>query len=158
PLALLVVAGEIACRTLRLRAAGAALGSELSLAGALRVTLVGDLAAAVTPANAGGEPARLWALRRARWTCPAAPLALALELGADLAVLACLLGSVGTGMLNPGALPLRTWRLLPWLLAGGAALAAVLLSRAGRPLRARLAAVGQEWAAVAPTRRGRRGA
>jgi uncharacterized membrane protein YbhN (UPF0104 family) len=147
PLALLVVAGEVACRVLRLRAAGKTLGSDVSLGTALRVTLVGDLAAAVTPANAGGEPARLWALRESGLAWPTATLVLALELVTDLVVLGGLVAAVTS---ESGAALHWPWRSALLLLSAAVAGAAFLCSRAGSGLRARLAAIPRALIAAAP--------
>jgi uncharacterized membrane protein YbhN (UPF0104 family) len=104
PAALAVVAGEILCRAVRLVAMTAALGHRTPLRTALRITLLGDCAAAVTPGNSGGEPARFLALRSAGLAWSAASLTLALEFAADmLALAALLLGVVVTGDVPPVA-------------------------------------------------------
>lgn len=130
PLALLLVAGEVFCRSARLVLVTAAAGHRLSPAAAIRITLAGDFAAAITPANAGGEPARLCALRREGLPWPRAAMVLAAELATDIVFatgLVCALAAGGVlapprHLLRPAVLGLAAAAL-----AGG-----LLLRRAPR--------------------------
>ncbi|MFO0228427.1 MAG: hypothetical protein ACK54B_03645, partial [Gemmatimonas sp.] len=60
--ALATVTAEIATRAFKIQASARACRIPLSFGTALRVCLAGDLAAAVTPARSGAEPARFLVL------------------------------------------------------------------------------------------------
>lgn len=61
-LALLAVAVEVLARALKLRWSARAAGLRLALPTAIRTSLAGDFAAAITPARSGAEPARFFVL------------------------------------------------------------------------------------------------
>ncbi|MDB4914445.1 MAG: Lysylphosphatidylglycerol synthetase/glycosyltransferase AglD [Gemmatimonadetes bacterium] len=61
-LALIAVAVEILARSFKIRWSARAAGIRLPLATAIRTSLGGDFAAAITPARSGAEPARFFVL------------------------------------------------------------------------------------------------
>lgn len=65
-LALLTVVVEVGARSLKLVWSGKAVGIRLPLGVAVRTSLGGDFAAAITPARSGSEPARFLILAEAR--------------------------------------------------------------------------------------------
>ncbi len=79
-------AADVAIRAVRLRVL--APGTTLTLGQAIAVNAYGEAASAVTPARAGGDPARFVALRRDSVSAPRALAALATEMLIDWVLLA----------------------------------------------------------------------
>lgn len=86
--ALTAVCMEILTRALKMQASAHAVGLPLRLSTALRVCLGGDLAAAITPARAGAEPARFLILAESGMTTSGRVLVLFLELFLEMCSLA----------------------------------------------------------------------
>ncbi|MGH7713306.1 MAG: lysylphosphatidylglycerol synthase transmembrane domain-containing protein [Gemmatimonadaceae bacterium] len=105
-LALGAVAVETLCRAGKLSLSARAIGERLSLGTALRTSLGGDFAAAITPARSGAEPARFLVLSEAGVAPSAALVILFLELALELlslvvlASIALLVFRGERGMLN----------------------------------------------------------
>ncbi len=135
----ILVASDMACRSLRLRLllALAVPGRGMRLRDALLATTFGDAAAAVTPMRAGGGPARLLVLRRSGVRLPAALAVLAADLAASL-VLAVPLGALLFWHLVPdgAAAARRLWGTgrAP-LVAAGLLVAALALGTAAARVR-----------------------
>jgi hypothetical protein len=89
-LALAAVAAETLCRAGKLSLSARAVGERLSLGTALRTSLGGDFAAAITPARSGAEPARFLVLSEAGLAPAAALVVLFLELALELLSLVAL--------------------------------------------------------------------
>ncbi len=139
--AAIAVFAEVGCRALRLASVTRAVGRPIGIPAALRVTLAGDLAAAVTPSSAGGEPARALALRRHGLSWSESALVLGLELATDLITAAAVIAFVASGRRFPWPLHVDR-RLVVWgaLVALVTAVAArQVLRRAAAALQARLA-------------------
>lgn len=83
-LALAAVAAETLCRAGKLSLSARAIGERLSLGTALRTSLGGDFAAAITPARSGAEPARFLVLSEAGLRPSPAVVILFLELALEL--------------------------------------------------------------------------
>ncbi len=83
-LALLAVALETICRSAKLSLSARAIGERLAFGAALRTSLGGDFAAAITPARSGAEPARFLILTEAGLNAPTALVILFLELALEL--------------------------------------------------------------------------
>jgi glycosyltransferase 2 family protein len=83
-LALVAVAVETLCRAGKLSLSARAIGERLSLGTALRTSLGGDFAAAITPARSGAEPARFLVLSEAGIVPSPAFVILFLELALEL--------------------------------------------------------------------------
>ncbi|MGQ0642731.1 MAG: lysylphosphatidylglycerol synthase transmembrane domain-containing protein [Gemmatimonadaceae bacterium] len=83
-LALVAVAVETLCRAGKLSLSARAINARLSLGTALRTSLGGDFAAAITPARSGAEPARYLVLSEAGVAPAAALVLLFLELALEL--------------------------------------------------------------------------
>ena len=124
-LAFSAVVVELLARSLKLRWSAAAAGIRLPLLTALRTSLGGDFAAAITPARSGAEPARFLVLRESGlrssnvlvilyaelflevFSLAAVVLAVAIvfrHAGAVLATLVSLVGSYAVVILGIGAL------------------------------------------------------
>jgi glycosyltransferase 2 family protein len=137
---------ELACRGGKIKLSASALGVSLSIWTAVRTVLGGDLAAAITPARAGAEPARFLVLADAGVPLAERLLVLFLELFLELwsllvvcATLALLFGNTNSSM--TGLLGLVTGYATFVLSVGAAGL---LLAR-GDPARSAptwLAAIG----------------
>ncbi|HJU72123.1 MAG TPA: lysylphosphatidylglycerol synthase transmembrane domain-containing protein [Gemmatimonadaceae bacterium] len=89
-LALAAVAVETVSRASKLTLSARAIGEKLSLGTALRTSLGGDFAAAITPARSGAEPARFLILTEAGVRPAPALVVLFLELALELLSLAVL--------------------------------------------------------------------
>ncbi len=87
-LALTAVVVETLCRAAKLSLSARAIGERLSLGAALRTSLGGDFAAAITPARSGAEPARFLVLSEAGIRPSPALVILFLELALELLSLA----------------------------------------------------------------------
>ena len=83
-LALAAVLVETVCRAGKLSLSARAIGERLSLGTALRTSLGGDFAAAITPARSGAEPARFLILSEAGVGPSTALVILFLELALEL--------------------------------------------------------------------------
>ena len=82
--ALAAVAVETVCRAGKLSLSARAIGERLSLGTAVRTSLGGDFAAAITPARSGAEPARFLVLSEAGVAPSTALVILFLELALEL--------------------------------------------------------------------------
>lgn len=133
----LLVATDLAARTVRLRWLVQGTGQQLTLRESLRTNLFADAGATVTPMRLGGEPARLASLRMAGVPFHAIGVALAYEILTSWSTLAL------TALF-------LLWRLAPrWLTEAGPALAAT----AREDRWALLAVVGLSLAAIAVAHR-----
>jgi uncharacterized membrane protein YbhN (UPF0104 family) len=120
--ALLLTAGDMAARALRLRVLlGPA--EPRGLRAAVVVNALGDAASAVTPARLGGDPARFLALRGRGAPPAASAVVLATERVVDMGLVALvtaaatvLMGTRGFGDLAEYAQRVGSRRALPWLL------------------------------------------
>ncbi len=83
-LALLAVALETIFRSAKLSLSARAIGERLAFSAALRTSLGGDFAAAITPARSGAEPARFVILTEAGLNASPALVILFLELALEL--------------------------------------------------------------------------
>lgn len=86
--ALAAVGIEVTTRALKIQASAIAVGVSLSFSTAVRVCLGGDLAAAITPARAGAEPARFLILAESGTPVAGRLLILFLELFLEMCSLA----------------------------------------------------------------------
>jgi glycosyltransferase 2 family protein len=99
-LAALAIGVHLGARALRIRLVAGWSGSTLRLRTALHAVLVGDAAAAVTPARAGSDPAKLVVLTRAGEPMPTVGAVLVGEMLAEVAALT--LVCLGAALLLPG--------------------------------------------------------
>ncbi len=83
-----LVAGDMLARALRIRLLVTRVGAQLSFRDALRLNLLGDAAAELTPFRIAGEPARAGALLQAGITTEAALLAVGAEFALTYAIVA----------------------------------------------------------------------
>lgn len=83
-LAIAAVAIETICRAGKLSLSARSIGQRLSLGTAIRTSLGGDFAAAITPARSGAEPARFLILSEAGLNASPALVILFLELALEL--------------------------------------------------------------------------
>lgn len=102
--ALAAVATESVCRSLKLTLSARAIGERLSLGTALRTSLGGDFAAAITPARSGAEPARFLVLSEAGMAAPAALVILFLELALELVSLLVVAGAALIALRGAGGM------------------------------------------------------
>jgi uncharacterized membrane protein YbhN (UPF0104 family) len=119
---LLLAAGDIAVRALRLRLLLGGVEPR-GIAPAAVVNALGDAASALTPARLGGEPARFLALRARGAPAPAAVVVLAIERVVDMGLAAlvtiaavALLGTRGFGDLADYAARFTAPHVLPWVI------------------------------------------
>jgi uncharacterized membrane protein YbhN (UPF0104 family) len=96
---LALVATDIAARTMRLRLLLRHLGGRVSWSNAVRVNLLGDAAAELTPFRMAGEPSRFVALLRSSVRAEAALLTIGAELALSYAFVAVLVITVSWAVL-----------------------------------------------------------
>lgn len=90
---LTLVGVDMTARAVRIRVLVKGLGARLSLADALRLNLLGDAAAELTPFRAGGEPARVGGLLQSRVPAETAVLAVGAELALSYGLVALLVAA-----------------------------------------------------------------
>jgi uncharacterized membrane protein YbhN (UPF0104 family) len=118
-LAFVVTLAEVLFRSMRLCVVVRAADGFLPLWTAVRITLTGDFAAAITPSRIGGEPARLYGLTRSGLSSGTAGAVLFGEFLTDLFALTFLI-AVAFGLSGTPASPLQAlWPVGALALAGG---------------------------------------
>lgn len=118
-LCVLLVACDLAARTARVRSIAAGAGHRLTVADGIRINLLADAAATVTPMRLGGEPARMAAIR---W-CGLPGIAIALTVSCEM--------MTGWTMLVMLALPFFGLLAPEWLAEVGPGLVANLAGNVG---------------------------
>ncbi len=101
--ALAAVVVEITTRALKIQASGIAVGVPLRFGTAVRVCLGGDLAAAITPARSGAEPARFLILAESGTPVAGRLLVLFLELFLEMCSLAVVCAALAVLFAGRGA-------------------------------------------------------
>ena len=102
-LALLTVIVEVTARSFKIRWSAAAAGIRLSFTTAVRTSLGGDFAAAITPARSGAEPARFFILAESGLTRSNALVVVYAELFLEVLSLATVVGIVALVFPHAGA-------------------------------------------------------
>jgi uncharacterized protein (TIRG00374 family) len=102
-LAISAVIIEVVARSFKLRWSARAAGINLKFSTAVRTSLGGDFAAAITPARSGAEPARFFVLSESGLTSSSALVVLYAELFLEVLSLAAVVIAVATVFRHAGA-------------------------------------------------------